>query len=66
MTQSSCKHDKKSRSHPGMKVPRVRVFSCKHPLSLYTSHYLRIRVYIQFDRHLKTAYEAHSMSICHF
>ena len=32
MTQSLCKHDKKSRSHPGMKVTQVRVFSCTHPL----------------------------------
>ena len=33
MTQSSCKRDTKSKSHPGMKLAPVRVFSCKHPLS---------------------------------
>ena len=32
MTQSSRKRDTKSRSHPGMKLAPVRVFSCKHPL----------------------------------
>ena len=32
MTQSSCKSDMKSKSHPGMKFALVRVFSCKHPL----------------------------------
>ena len=31
MTQSSRKRDTKSRSHPGMKLAPVRVFSCKHP-----------------------------------
>ena len=34
MTQSSCKRDSKSKSHPGMKLAPVRVFSCKHPLIL--------------------------------
>ena len=34
MTQSSCKRDTKSKSHPGMKLAPVGVFSCKHPLSL--------------------------------
>ena len=29
---SSCKRDTKSKSHPGMKLTRVRVFSCKHLL----------------------------------
>ena len=33
MSQSSCKRDTKSKSHPGMKLAPVRVFSCKHPLS---------------------------------
>ena len=33
MTQSLCKRDTKSKSHPGMKLAPVRVFSCKHPLS---------------------------------
>ena len=33
MTQSSCKRDTKSRSHPGMKLTLVRVFSSKHPLT---------------------------------
>ena len=34
MTQSSCKRDTKSKSHPGMKLAPVRVFSCKLPLRL--------------------------------
>ena len=29
---SSCKWDTKSKSHPGMKLAPVRVFSCEHPL----------------------------------
>ena len=32
MTQSSCKRDTKSKSHPGMRLAPVRVFSCKYPL----------------------------------
>ena len=32
-TQSSCKRDTKSKSHLGMKLAPVRVFSCKHPLT---------------------------------
>ena len=32
MTQSSCKCDTKSKSHPSMKLAPVGVFSCKHPL----------------------------------
>ena len=31
MSQSSCKCDTKSSSHPGMKFVPVQVFSCKHP-----------------------------------
>jgi len=31
MTLSSCKRDTKSKSHPGVKLVPVRVFSCKHP-----------------------------------
>ena len=34
MSQSSCKRDTKSNSHPGMKFAPVRVFSCKHPLRI--------------------------------
>ena len=34
MTQSSYKRDTKSESHPGMKLALVRVFSCKHPLTV--------------------------------
>ena len=34
MTKSSCKRDTKSKSHPGMKLAPVRVFSCKRPLRL--------------------------------
>ena len=33
MTQSSCKRDTKSKSHPSVKLAPVRVFSCKHPLT---------------------------------
>ena len=33
MTQSLCKRDTKSKSHPGMKLAPVRAFKCKHPLS---------------------------------
>ena len=32
MTQSSCKRDTKSKSHPCVKLAPVRVFSCKQPL----------------------------------
>ena len=35
MTQSLCKRDAKSESHPGMKLAPVRVFSCKHPLDFH-------------------------------
>ena len=34
MTQSSCKREARSKSHPGSKLAPVRVFLCKHPLSL--------------------------------
>ena len=34
MSQSSCKHDTKSKSNPGMKLAPVQVFSCKHPLRI--------------------------------
>ena len=34
ITQSSCKRDTKSKSHVGMKLAPVRVFSCKHPLTI--------------------------------
>ena len=33
MTQSSCKRDTESKSHPSVKLTPVRVFSCKHPLT---------------------------------
>ena len=33
MTQSSCKRDMKSKSHPSVKLVPVQVFSCEHPLS---------------------------------
>ena len=41
MTQSSCKRNTKSKSHPGMKLAPVRVFSCKHPLNLVLCVLLR-------------------------
>ena len=34
MNQSSCKRDTNSKSHPSVKLAPVRVFSCKHPLSI--------------------------------
>ena len=34
MTQSSGKRDTKTKSHPSVKLAPVRVFSCKHPLTL--------------------------------
>ena len=40
MTQSSCKRDTKSKSHPSVKLAPVRVFSCKHPLTCCTLHFL--------------------------
>ena len=33
ITQSSCKRDTKSKSHVGMNLAPVRVFSCRHPPS---------------------------------
>ena len=42
MTQSSCKHDTKSNSHPSVKLAPVRVFSCKHPLLSKISSLLEI------------------------
>jgi len=33
MTQSSCKRDTKSKSHSGMKLKPVRLFSCKQLLT---------------------------------
>ena len=46
MTQSSCKRDTKSKSHPGVELAPVRIFSCKHPLislkkSIQSKHYLQ-------------------------
>ena len=38
MTQSSCKRDTKSKSHPSMKLAAVGVFSCKHNLVPRVSH----------------------------
>ena len=35
MTQSKCKPDAKSKSHPGMRLVPVQVFSCKHPLTVH-------------------------------
>ena len=34
MTRSLCKRDMKWKSHPSMKLAPVRVFSCKHPLTV--------------------------------
>ena len=35
MTQSSCKRDTKSKSHPSLRLAPVQVSSCKHPLRHY-------------------------------
>ena len=49
MTQSSCKHDTKSKSRPGMKRASVQGFSCKHLLRLFpiilTTHVLLSSVF---------------------
>ena len=37
---ASCKRDTKSKSHLGMKLAPVRVFSCKHPLTCLLSTYI--------------------------
>ena len=37
MTQSTCKRDTKSKSHPSIKLAPVRVFSCEHPLRWLTA-----------------------------
>ena len=42
MTQSSCKRDTKSKSHPSVKLAPVRVFSCKHPLRINKCQFLFI------------------------
>ena len=47
ITQSSCKRGTKSKSHVGMKLAPVRVFSCKHPPRL--THFLTL---------LRTTYHA--------
>ena len=41
MTQLPCKWDTKSKSHPGMKLAPVRVFSCKHPLIYHRNEVIR-------------------------
>ena len=35
LTQSSCKRDTKSKSHPGVKLTPERFFLCKHPSDAY-------------------------------
>jgi len=52
MTQSSCKRDTKSKSHPSVKLAPVRVFSCKHPLSAGVNyiHAFRVALYTIFQR----------------
>ena len=53
MTQSSCKRDTKSKSHLGVELAPVRIFSCKHPLiSLKKS--IQSRHYLQFPSIKKT------------
>ena len=56
MTQSSCKRDTKSKSHPGMKLAPVRVFTCKHPLteSPYYSEVFLKKIYENFVGTLET------------
>ena len=56
MTQSSCKRDTKSKSHPSVKLAPVRVFSCKHPLRLKKKKTLKDQLFktsgLQFDNWL--------------
>ena len=47
MAQSSCKRDTKSKSHPGMKLAPVRVFSCKHPLTRDLSIFVEIVLFCE-------------------
>ena len=52
LTKSTCKRDTKSKSHPGMKLAPVRVFSCNYPLniSLFTETGKKLSyVYVWLD-----------------
>ena len=53
---ASCKRDTKSKSHPGMKLAPVRVFSCKHPLTCLLSTYISTVTAILGGFVLKTKY----------
>ena len=48
MTQSSWKRDTESKSHPGVKLAPVRVFSCKHPQSQDIPGQKLVQVFIFF------------------
>ena len=57
MTQSSRKHDMKSKSHPGMKLMPVRVFSSKQPLNTVHSRlYKKLKDMIHIEGNNKEVY----------
>ena len=57
MTQSSRKHGMKSKSHPGMKLTSVRVFSSKHPLNTVHSRlYKKLQDMIHIESNNKEVY----------
>ena len=57
MTQSSCKHGMKSKSHPSMKLTSVRVFSSKHPLNTVHSRlYKKLKEMIHIESNNKEVY----------
>ena len=55
MTQSWCQRDRKSRSHPGMQLAPVRVFSCKHPLTTSALFFKQPGKLIRENKHLNAS-----------
>ena len=54
MTQSSHKRDTKSKSHPGMKLTLVGVFTSKHPLNAVHSRlYNKLKDMIHIESNMK-------------
>ena len=48
MTQLSCKHDMKSKSHAGMKLAPVRAFSFKlTPLQAYSLYFWQAEIAVE-------------------
>ena len=66
MTQALCKRDTKWKSHPGMKLALVRVFSCKNPLRLkYRGNLSTIDMIWQHNLHnQQLSNENERQSIC--